>query len=150
MLKTTLFITLAITTSYANALDLSFQPGKYQIKDWQVRCVDHQPTSTNNFVEFVPLVTFPCKEAESNCEYLSVQFYPSSSLFLKWNISADSPDLFASPNYLVPISTVHPVAFVTYASSGVPGTSLAAFEQQLLLKPNVFEDFEIARWNAMH
>ncbi|KAF5341409.1 hypothetical protein D9758_012273 [Tetrapyrgos nigripes] len=126
--------TLAIVVAFANAqTDPSgdhLLPGKYQIKDWQGRCVDHQPTSSNNFV---PVVTMPCKTGKQS---------------QIWNISADVPDLFAAHNYKV-LSTVPPVASVTFASAGIPGTGFA-FDQQLLLKPDYIDDYEIERWNSTH
>ncbi|KAJ7264065.1 hypothetical protein B0H12DRAFT_272930 [Mycena haematopus] len=120
---------LLASLATAAVVSAALTTGHYQIQDFQGRCVDYVPASTNNFV---PVVTTPCV---------------SGTQTQIWNVVADSP--FA-PTYV--ILAVQSGAQITYASSTASGAEINGEHQQLQLNTQAppGEDLLLNQVDATH
>ncbi|KAJ7264071.1 hypothetical protein B0H12DRAFT_1267477 [Mycena haematopus] len=104
------FGSLLASLAPAAVVSAALATGHYQIHDFQGRCVDYVPASTNNYI---PVVTTPCA--------IGIQTQI-------WNVVADTP--FA-PTYVILANQTG--AMISYASSTAIGAEINGEHQQLQL-----------------
>jgi len=115
----------AATTTIAQQLP----SGHFHIVDFQGRCVDYVPTSTNNFV---PIVTNTCVNGTQS---------------QIWNVVPDFPGV---PTGII-INTAGPFSTITFASSTTVEPFNGLHQQlQLNTQPPPEEDFFFEQVDATH
>ncbi|KAJ7575579.1 hypothetical protein C8J56DRAFT_974901 [Mycena floridula] len=121
------FATLATTFQIAAG---ALATGHYQIQNFEGRCFDFVPTSTN---DYVPVVTTPCVTGRQS---------------QIWNVIADNP--FGPPTYIIQ-ATVAPNRLISYASA-IASSNIDALHQQIQLhaNPPPSEDLLLHQVDATH